>query len=62
MISCTTGAGECQGQSPNADAQQVPASKPRGVVAMGMERGLAGSIWSLCLSPSEAAGFGGKQN
>lgn len=62
LILCMTGAGQCQGQSPNADAQQLSALKPRGVVAMGMERGFAGSIWSLCLSRSEAAGFGGKRN
>lgn len=42
--------------------QQLSALKPRGVVATGVERALADSIWSLCLSLSEAAGFGGKEN
>lgn len=44
------------------NAQQLSALKLRGVVAMGMERALADSIWSPCLSLSKAAGFGKRQN
>lgn len=62
LVLCVRGGGQPQGRSHNADAQQLPALKPRGVVAMGMERALADSIWSLCLSLSEAAGCGRKQN
>lgn len=62
LVLCVTGAGQPQDQRNNADAHQLSALKPRGVVAMGIKRSLADSIWSLCLSLSEAAGFGGKQN